>query len=356
MGTILTIAESFANESFDISSDIRTIEAFGYECVPLAVNVCSRLEVASAMNELFSSGEDLPQAVKIGFLTSAEVVMGVAERLKRYKVANIVVDPAIISEDGQILITEDVFVNLSNKLFPLAAILTPNPYEIELMAGMEVHSEEDLIKASSSLSMRYRCAIYVKAFESFGVDLLVGGEEYCWLPRGESQKADEYNIASAIACQLPDCESLEQVAMTASQFVYGIAGEEKEQKAEIPFSKTPKAEEPKAQEPAPAPVQEPAPTPGVEEAPKYEIKSLLDRKKEISENPSEGGVKSLKTVSADGHSQISVSSSESAATKPVSKKGLEVVVDVDNFAPEPVIDESLSKSLRELRAKLDKLK
>ena len=142
--------------------------------------------------------------------------------------------------------------------------------------------------------------------------------------------------------------------MTASQFVYGIAGEEKDQKAEIPFSKTPKVEEPKAQEPAPAPA--PAPAPVVEETPKYEIKSLLDRKKEISEMPSEGGVKSLKTVSADGFSQTSVSSSDGAATKPVSKKGLEVVVDVDNFAPEPVIDESLSKSLRELRAKLDKLK
>ena len=68
MGTILTIAESFANGSFDISSDIRTIEAFGFECVPFAVNDCSRLEVASAMNEIFASGENLPVSVKIGFL------------------------------------------------------------------------------------------------------------------------------------------------------------------------------------------------------------------------------------------------------------------------------------------------
>lgn len=348
MGTILTIAESFANGSFDITSDIQTIEAFGFECIPLAVNDCSRLEVASAMNELFASGQELPQAVKIGFLTSAEVVMGVAERLKRYRVANIVVDPAIISDDGQILVTKDVFVNLSNKLFPLAAILTPNPYEIELMAGMEVHSEEDLIKASTSVSLRYKCAIFVKAFESFGVDLLVGGEEYCWLARGESQESDQYNLASAIACQLPDCESLEQVAITASEFVYGVPGKE-EEKVEIPFSKTPKVEEPKEPEKAP----EPAPV--VEEAPKYEIKSLLGHN-EITEKPSDAGVKSLKTISADGHMQTSTSSSEVAATKPVSKKGLEVVVDVDNFAPEPVIDESLSKSLQELRAKLDKLR
>ena len=158
MGTILTIAESFDNGSFDISSDIRTIEAFGFECVPFAVNDCTRLEVASAMNEIFASGQNLPAAVKVGFITSAEVVNGVAERLKRYKVGNIVVDPAIISEDGQIIVTEDVFVSLSNKLFPLAAVLTPNPYEVELLAGMEVHSEEDLVKAGCALSNRYRCA------------------------------------------------------------------------------------------------------------------------------------------------------------------------------------------------------
>ena len=127
MGSILTVAESFDNGSFDISSDIRTIEAFGYECIPFAVNNCTRLEVASAMNEIFASGASLPLAVKVGIITSSEVVQGVAERLKRYKVTNVVVDPAIISEDGQILVKEDVFVSLSNKLFPLATILTPNP-------------------------------------------------------------------------------------------------------------------------------------------------------------------------------------------------------------------------------------
>jgi len=328
MGTILTIAESFANGSFDISSDIRTIEAFGFECVPFAVNDCSRLEVASAMNEIFASGENLPVSVKIGFLTSAEVVMGVAERLKRYKVSNIVVDPAIISDDGQILVTEDVFVSLSNKLFPLATILTPNPYEVELLAGMEVHSEDDLVKAASSLSLRYKCAIFVKAFDSFGVDLIVGGEEFCWLQRGESDSSDQYNVASAFACQLPDCESLEQAAMTASSFVYGVPGEEKEKKA-IPFSTNPKVEEPKV---TPAPVSE---------APKYEIKSLLNRKMDSGE--------------VQKQSSVSASSSESSV-KPAPKKGVEVVVDVDNFAPEPVIDQSLSKSLQELRAKLDKLR
>lgn len=328
MGTILTIAESFDNGSFDISSDIRTIEAFGFECVPFAVNDCTRLEVASAMNEIFASGQNLPAAVKVGFITSAEVVNGVAERLKRYKVSNIVVDPAIISEDGQIIVTEDVFVSLSNKLFPLAAVLTPNPYEVELLAGMEVHSEEDLVKAGCALSNRYRCAVFVKAFNSFGVDLLCGGDEYCWFQRGEAETAEQYSFSAAFACQLPHCESLEQAAITASEFVFGVVGDEQDSKASIPFSTTPK-EELEATKPVKLPEQQPQP--------QFEVKTM-------------------RNMAAERQAGSMQPSAPSAPSRPGANKDIGVVVDIDNFTPEPVIDESLSKSLNELRAKLDKLR
>ncbi|MBO7453210.1 MAG: bifunctional hydroxymethylpyrimidine kinase/phosphomethylpyrimidine kinase [Clostridiales bacterium] len=321
MGTILTIAESFANGSFDMGSDMRTVDAFGFECVPFAVNDCTRLEVASAMNEIFAQGSNLPSAVKVGFITKAEVVLGVAERLKRYKVTNIVVDPAIIADDGSILVTEDVFVSLSNKLFPLAAILTPNPYEVELLAGMEVHSEEDLVKASTSLSLRYKCAVFVKAYNLFGVDLLVGGEQYCWMQRGDEDQSDTYSFSTAFACQLPNCESLEQAAISASQFVFGVVEEEPAQKKDIPFSLTPK-------------------TP---EASRFDIKPMQQENEVL---------KTTTGLSTDGEKQqMAVQSKASAPAR-----DHEVVVDVDNFAPEPVINESLNKSLQELRAKLDKLR
>ena len=334
MGTILTIAESFANGSFDMGSDMRTVDAFGFECVPFAVNDCTRLEVASAINEIFAQGSNLPSAVKVGFITKAEVVQGVAERLKRYKVTNIVVDPAIIADDGSILVTEDVFVSLSNKLFPLAAILTPNPYEVELLAGMEVHSEEDLVKASTSLSLRYKCAVFVKAYNLFGVDLLVGGEQYCWMQRGDEDQSDTYSFSTAFACQLPNCESLEQAAISASQFVFGVVEEETEKKKDIPFSLTPKTPEVAKPEPAPAPVPE---------ASRYDIKPMQQEDEVF---------KTTSGISTDGEKQSLATQSKGISPS----RDHEVVVDVDNFAPEPVINESLNKSLQELRAKLDKLR
>lgn len=343
MGSILTIAESFDNGSFDISSDIRTFEAFGFDALPLAVNQCTRLEVASAMNEIFASGSDLPEAVKIGIITSSEVVLGVAERLKRYKVSNIVVDPAIISEDGQILVTEDVFVSLSNKLFPLATILTPNPYEVELLSGMEVHSEEDLILATASLSTRFKCVILVKAYNSFGVDLLTNGEEYVWIPRGDSDASDQYSLSAAFACQLPNCESLEQAALSASQFVFGVVEEKAEEpkEKEIPFSTSNS--------------QGAASTSEVK-VKKMEEDQALARFREVADQPvsSDNTRTAVKTLTETLEEK---KIKDQLATMPQApKKDVPVVVDVDNFQPEPVIDETLSKSLQELRAKLDKLR
>ena len=182
MYSILTISESFDNELFDIALDIATIRAFGYDAIPLAVNNCTRLEVASAMNEIFANGTSHPDAINIGILTENNVVLGVAERLKRYKAHTIVVDPAIISEDGSVLVTEEVYNNLSSKLFPLATIITPNPYELELLSGFEVHSEDDMVKAARELSIKYRCAVFVKGFNSFGTDVLVNGK---YVAKGE---------------------------------------------------------------------------------------------------------------------------------------------------------------------------
>ena len=331
MGSILIIAESFDNGSFDIGSDIRTIEAFGYESLPFAVNDCTRLEVASAMNEIFASGANLPLAVKVGILTSSEVVLGVAERLKRYKVPNVVVDPAIISDDGQILVKEDVFVNLSNKLFPLATILTPNPYEVELLSGKEVHSEEDLIVATASLSIRFKCIVMVKAYNSFGVDLLTNGDEYCWIPRGDSDASEQYSFSTAFACQLPTAESLEQAALSASQFVFGVVKEEKNEAPDIPFSSN------KEDKSAPSSVE----TKG------ESAEEIADRARFREVTERESGMETSQPVAVTPASNSS--SSSSSANKPV-------VVNVDDFTPEPVIDQTLSKSLNELRAKLDKLR
>lgn len=341
MYSILTISESFDNDLFDISLDIATIKAFGYDALPLAVNNCTRLEVASAMNEVFANGTSHPDAINIGILTENNVVLGVAERLKRYKAHTIVIDPALISEDGSVLVTEEVFNNLSSKLYPLATILTPNPYELELLSGLEVHSEDDLIKAARELSIKYRCAVFVKAFNSFGVDLLVNGNEFAWIPRNGSIPRARYSFSVALACMLPECESLEQAVTSASQFTYGVAQEEKDVKSSIPFTLNPTASDMELR----------TKSTDVEEYESKDISEVIETTTlQAKSSNSLSNLQSLRTLASMNSAEVNVAPNGS------SKKEVEVIVDVDNFAPDPVIDETLSRSLQELRDKINKLR
>lgn len=334
MHTILTISESFDNDLFDIALDIRTIKAFGFDAVPLAVNNCTRLEVASAMNEIYADGINLPDAISIGFLTENNVVLGVAERLKRYKAHTIVVDPAIISEDGQVLVTEDVYNSLSSKLYPLATIITPNPYELELLAGVEVRDEDALVSAAKKLSIDFRCAVFVKAFNSFGIDLLVNGNEFSWIPRNDGTVEEKYSFATALACMLPDCESLEQACTSASQFTYGVKQEERQVKSSIPFTLNP--------------------SPSSMEIRSVETTESVIETESVEATVSSSSTSSLNTLQS--LRSLTTASSESIKYSAPVAKEMEVVVNIDNFAPDPVIDESLSRSLKQLRDKLDKLR
>lgn len=342
MHTILTISESFDNDIFDIAMDIRTINEFGFDAIPLAVNGCTRLEVASAMNEVYASGINLPDAVSIGILTENNVVLGIAERLKRYKAHTIVIDPAIISEDGQVLVTEEVYNSIESKLFPQATIITPNPYELELIAGFEIHSEDDVVKAAREMSIKYRCAVFVKAFNSFGTDLLVNGNEFSWIPRNDGDVDIKYSFSTALACMLPDCESLEQACTSASQFTFGVKKEDIQTKSSIPFTLNPTAS-------------------SMEIRPKVSETDM--QKTNGTVVPS--GVKELRPLSgldsvgtsATFRSPVASDPADALKSAPLpTEKEVEVVLSVDNFAPDPVIDESLSRSLKELRDKLNKLR
>ncbi|MCQ2466470.1 MAG: bifunctional hydroxymethylpyrimidine kinase/phosphomethylpyrimidine kinase [Clostridia bacterium] len=337
MHSILTITESFDNDMFNVAFDIATVKAFGYEVLPLIMNGCTRLEVASAMNEVYASGNNLPSAVSVGILTDNNVVLGVSERLKRYKAHTIVVDPALISEDGQLLVTEEVYDNLSSKLYPLATIITPNPYELELLTGMEVHSEDDLIKAGRELSIKYRCAVFVKAFNAFGIDLLINGNEFSWIKRNDVPVEKQYSFGTALACMLPECESLEQAATSASQFVYGVIQEKKQVKTSIPFTLNPAPSSMEIRTKTPEPE-------GVREVPE----DLIRVDAPASEIPTKLGDLQV--------SRVTTSETSSPIPSTPVETDLEVVLSVDNFAPEPVIDETLSRSLKELRDKLNKLR
>ena len=93
-----------------------------------------------------------PDAVKIGMVSSVNLISVIAEKLTEYHAENIVVDPVMVATSGAKLISEDAVSALKEKLLPLATVVTPNIPEAEVLADMKITSPADMVTAAEIIS------------------------------------------------------------------------------------------------------------------------------------------------------------------------------------------------------------
>ena len=104
-----------------------------------------------------------PDAVKIGMVSSVNLISVIAERLTAYHAENIVVDPVMVATSGAKLISEDAVSALKEKLLPLATVVTPNIPEAEVLADMKITSPADMVTAAEIISKAYHCRCFARA-------------------------------------------------------------------------------------------------------------------------------------------------------------------------------------------------
>ena len=177
MRTALTIAGSDSSGGAGIQADLKTMitnGVYGMSAITAltaqnTTGVTGIMEVTPEflglqMDAIF---EDIrPDAVKIGMVSSCKLIEKIAEKLKEYGAENIVVDPVMVATSGSRLIEEEAIQTLKEKLLPLAAIVTPNIPEAEILADMPVKSAEDMIQAAKIISDTYGCAVLCKGGHS----------------------------------------------------------------------------------------------------------------------------------------------------------------------------------------------
>ena len=173
MKTALTIAGSDCSGGAGIQADLKTFLAngvYGMSAIT-ALTAQNTLGVRSVMNstpeflgdQLDAVFEDIfPDAVKIGMVSSAELIEIIAAKLKFYAAKNIVVDPVMVATSGAKLIDDDAIKTLQTKLFPLAQIITPNIPELEEIAGTL-----DMEQGAKKIFDEYGCAVLAKGGHGF---------------------------------------------------------------------------------------------------------------------------------------------------------------------------------------------
>ena len=103
-----------------------------------------------------------PDAVKIGMVSSAELIGTIADKLQEYGARHIVVDPVMVATSGSKLLRDDAVDALTARLLPMAEVLTPNIPEAEILSGMSIKNAADMEKAAQTISEKYGCAVLCK--------------------------------------------------------------------------------------------------------------------------------------------------------------------------------------------------
>lgn len=238
MRTALSIAGSDSCGGAGIQADIKTMTMNGVYAMSAitaltaqnTTGVTGIMEVTADFlrQQIDAVFEDTyPDAVKIGMVSSAELIEVIAERLIAHKAKNIVVDPVMVATSGSALMKTDAVSMLMSKLFPLAVVITPNIPETEVLSGMKVRTKEDMQKAVKMIGDSCGCAVLVKGGHCVNDanDLLYADGKWRWF---EGKRIDNPNthgtgctLSSAIASNLAKGFSLEESVQRAKDYISG---------------------------------------------------------------------------------------------------------------------------------------
>jgi hydroxymethylpyrimidine/phosphomethylpyrimidine kinase len=243
MKTVLTIAGSDCSGGAGIQADIKTITA--HRMYAMSAITALTAQNTTGVYGILEAGPDftalqlkcifediVPDAVKIGMVSSAKIIAVIAEKLAEYKAANIVLDPVMVSTSGSRLLDEGASKALLNRLMPLAHLITPNIPEAEVLCGFPIRDAHDMLAAAKHISGNIKGGVLIKGGHLTGCadDLLYAGGRETWFYGERVENPNTHGtgctLSSAIACNLAAGKGLAESIKNAKDYVTGalIAG------------------------------------------------------------------------------------------------------------------------------------
>ncbi len=241
MKTALTIAGSDSSGGAGIQADIKTMTVNGVYAMSAvtALTAQNTTGVTGIMNvspeflglQLDAVFTDIfPDAVKIGMVSSADLIRVIAEKLRFYGARNIVVDPVMVATSGAKLLSEDAAGILQEELFPLADVLTPNIPEAEVISGMRIRDERDMEAAAEKIGEKFGTAVLLKGGHRVNdaSDLLWRRDSARWFYGKRIDNPNTHGtgctLSSAIAAGLAKGYGLEASVERAKEYISGALG------------------------------------------------------------------------------------------------------------------------------------
>jgi hydroxymethylpyrimidine kinase/phosphomethylpyrimidine kinase len=234
----LTIAGSDSGGGAGIQADLKTFAALGVHGASALTAITAQstrgvsavLElpldlVRAQIDEVVLDLE--PAAAKTGMLSSAPIIDVVAAAVEEHGLEALVVDPVMVAKGGARLLREDAVDELRSRLVPLAAVLTPNLPEAEVLLGRSIASRDERERAARDLVALGCRAAVVKGGHAEGDadDVFFDGRELAWLPGARVPTANTHGsgcaFSAAIAAGLAKGLPVDRAVAEAKAFIAG---------------------------------------------------------------------------------------------------------------------------------------
>lgn len=219
MKKVLTIAGSDCSGGAGLQADLKTMCAhgvFGMSAVVsvVAENTARVLDIQNITPQMIAQQIDaiyediVPDAVKIGMLSAPECMRAVEQKIKQYRMRNIVIDPVMFAKNGDALMESASVGALREHILPYADVLTPNLHEAECITGHAINTPEQMEAAAKEILELGCHSVLLKGGRAMehAVDVYCDGQ-IC--KRLESRRIDTRNthgtgctLSSAIASNL----------------------------------------------------------------------------------------------------------------------------------------------------------
>jgi len=235
---VLSIAGSDSGGGAGIQADLKTMAAhgcYGMTAITaltaqntLGVRAVHPVPVEHLIQEIDAVAEDIGvDAVKTGMLATPEVVHAVVAAIQRHGWGQVVVDPVMVATSGDLLMAKETVSVIVERLFPRAALVTPNLDEAECLLGQRITEVSQLLPAAQGLIRLGARAVLLKGGHLPGdevVDLLLMADgEHLHLASPRIASANVHGtgctLSAAIACQLALGHPLPQAVHAARSYI-----------------------------------------------------------------------------------------------------------------------------------------
>lgn len=172
----VTIAGSDASGGAGLEADIKTFAEYGVYGMAAVTLVATMDPDNGWAHAVFPLGEDAlrsqlctafkgvgADAAKSGMLGSFFAVEQSAEFIKKYDVKNYVLDPVMVCKGAGEALHPELNNALSDKLLPLAMVVTPNVFEAEQLSGIHnIDGIEKIKEAARVISGKGARNVFIK--------------------------------------------------------------------------------------------------------------------------------------------------------------------------------------------------